>query len=461
MHASFESLPDPIHPHAAEPAETEPCARGEMLLRVFEALEAGGIPYCVLHGYENYAHAIDSDVDLLIPPEVSSQRLAQVLDDAREQIGGSLVQWFDDGAIFIVLAEDTEGCSPAMLQLHVARHYSMRNRIFFKGDAIIAGRKRHGPLWVPSADFEFACIFINRALKKKLTDRHAARLAELFAEDPAGCEARLAPFLDEHSLAMVVSAARGGEWKDVRHSLSILRRQLLHSRNTTGECPFAAMTRRIRRWASPRNGLHVVFLGPDGVGKSTVIETFQHDLAPAFLRTAYMTFAPSLIPAKLAPKKSTPHQLPPRSKPASFIKAAWWLVCYTFGYFASIRTIVSRGGMVVNHRYLIDAIVDQKRYRYSGPVGLLSAIWEIAPKPDMIFLLDAPPHVIRKRKSELPLDEITRQRERYRQVIEPLPYASVIDASRPREQVIADVEQRVLAHLRQRTRQQLDLGGSH
>ena len=36
-------------------------------------------------------------------------------------------------------------------------------------------------------------------------------------------------------------------------------------------------------------------------------------------------------------------------------------------------------GLVVNHRYLIDAIVDQKRYRYSGPVWLLKMIWAVAP----------------------------------------------------------------------------------
>jgi thymidylate kinase len=257
---------------------------------------------------------------------------------------------------------------------------------------------------------------------------------------------------------LVSSAAGAGDWQRVRHMLPILRRELLHSRNTKGECPVSAFSRQINRWARPQNGLHVVFLGPDGVGKSTVIETFQRDLSPAFLRTAYMTFAPSLIPAKLAPKKSVPHELPPRSRPASLVKAAWWLACYTVGYFASVHTIVSRGGLVVNHRYLIDAIVDQKRYRYSGPVGLLRAIWAVSPKPDMILLLDAPPHVIRKRKSELPLDEIARQRESYRRVVMPLSYGHVIDASQPREKVISDVEDLVLEHLRSRTRRQMNLG---
>ena len=60
--------------------------------------------------------------------------------------------------------------------------------------------------------------------------------------------------------------------------------------------------------------------------------------------------------------------------------------------------------MVVNHRYLLDAIIDRRRYRYSGPRWLLRFIWRIVPKPDLVLLLDAPPEVIASRKSELPLE---------------------------------------------------------
>ena len=99
---------------------------------------------------------------------------------------------------------------------------------------------------------------------------------------------------------------------------------------------------------------------------------------------------------------------------------------------------------MVNHRYLVDAIVDQRRYRYSGPVWLLKLIWKIAPKPDVVFLLDAPPELIQTRKQEVTLEETTRQVQAYRSVIATLPMGKVIDAAHPREQVATDVEWRVL-----------------
>ena len=103
--------------------------------------------------------------------------------------------------------------------------------------------------------------------------------------------------------------------------------------------------------------------------------------------------------------------------------------------------------MVVNHRYLVDAIVDQKRYRYSGPVWLLRMIWAIAPKPDIVFLLDAAPEVIQKRKQEVPFAETAAQVQAYRSAIGNLPMGKIIDASLPKQQVAAEVEWIVLDRL--------------
>src|SRR4029078_12485778 len=128
------------------------------------------------------------------------------------------------------------------------------------------------------------------------------------------------------------------------------------------------------RWCRPNCGLHVVFLGPDGVGKSTVIEHVQKDIHPAFLRNGYGTFAPSILPEKLQEQKSTPHQLPPRGLVASLVKASWWAVAYTLGYFVTIYPTLCRCGIFINHRYLLDAIVDHKRYRYGGPDWVLRFI---------------------------------------------------------------------------------------
>jgi thymidylate kinase len=436
----------------APPARRAPAPQGAILLRLLDVLDRAQIPCCLLHGYNNYPHTIDGDVDCLIPAEFLPRKLAQVLHDNRGEIGAQVVQWFQDGAHFIVLAGRDESGSPVLLQLHVSPHYEMGGRVFFDARQILNSWQQYNGFSVPAADVEFMCILANKLCKGTLNDDHGRRLSSLFIDDPTACAKQARRFLQPSAAALVIEAAVSWDWKSVRESMRLLRSQLLHSRATRpAGRRIPRLLGKIRRHLRPRNGFHAVFLGPDGVGKSTTIEAFQRGLAPAFLSNTYLTFAPGLLPQKFAPPKPDgPHSLPPRSLPASLLKAAWWLICYTLGYCAAVRPNLARGGLVVNHRYLVDAIVDRKRYRYRGPVWLLKWIWAVVPRPDVLFLLDAAPEIIYRRKQEVPFEEIARQVEAYRAVIGTLPIGRIIDASRPPAQVADDVQWLALDQMAQR-----------
>lgn len=441
-----------------------PCMdpRGRILGRLFDLLEREQVPYCVLHGYAKYPAEVSSDVDLLMPQSVLPGKLASLLHDHRDDLGADAVLWLQDVAQYIVLAGRDEEGRPGILQLHVSADYVMDRHVFFSGDEILGSRRRHESFWIAARGVEFGCVMANRITKRQLREDHARRLSELIEEDPSGCEAKLSRFFRAESAARIMDAARRDEWEWVRANIDRLRDELLGGRGArrAGQ-GLANIVRRLKRWLKPTCGLHVVFLGPDGVGKSSVIEAVTRDLSPIFLHTKYLTFAPGLLPSRFeAPKPDGPHSLPPRSYVASLVKAAWWVVCYTLGYYTSIRPTVARAGWVVNHRYLPDAIVDRRRYRYSGPAWPLRALWKIAPKPDLLFLLDAPAEVIQARKKEVAPEETRRQREAYRAVVEGLPFSRVIDASQPLEAVVAQVEQTILEFLGARATRQLAKGGA-
>jgi thymidylate kinase len=249
---------------------------------------------------------------------------------------------------------------------------------------------------------------------------------------------------------MIGAAAGRDAWAAVRKHLPKLRREMLirlalRRPVSTAVRVVGQQCSRASRWTSPRaSGLHVVFLGPDGAGKSTVIEAVQARVAPAFLNVRYQTFARGILPTRA---KKSPHALPPRSLAGSAVKAAWWLVCYTLGYYKSIYPTLARGGLQINHRYLLDAIVDPKRYRYSGPKNWVEAIWKVAPKPDLMIFLDAPAEVIHARKGEVTLEEAVRQREAYRALAATLPNAVMADTSQSVEKTVADVTEVILGHM--------------
>ncbi len=429
---------------------------GEMLRRVLAVLERENFPYCVTHAYAHFPRHIAHDVDCVVPHAALPRRLGEVLARNEDVIGGRVVHWFEERANFIVLqghAMSPATGAPVMLQLHVSSDFEVKNRVIASGDHILSTRRSFlGRFWIPAPHVEFACILANRVDKRSFEPQHTRQLSALWAAEPLKCSERLERMFGAQSAALVATSALRNEWEPVTAVLPALRRDMMIKLCLARPLGYVRRIadkhlRRVKRWCTPRRGrgLHVVFLGPDGAGKSTVIDGVQARVAPAFLRTAYQTFAPSLLGNR---PKSSPHALPPRSRPASLLKACWWLACYTLGYFASVYPTLVRGGLVINHRYLLDAIVDPRRYRYSGPIGLLRAIWRVAPKPDLVIVLDAPAEVIHQRKRETTLDETIRQRDAYLALARTLPNARVVDTSAGSpQQTIDDVTNLLLDHM--------------
>ena len=450
-------------PDASRPAVPLP-PDGEMLRRVFEVLDRDGLAYCVTHAYEHFPQHIEHDVDAVVPREMLPRRLGELLKQNEAVIGGRIVQWFEERANFIVLqghqtSPKTGG--PVMLQLHVSSDFEVKNRVVAAGNHVLATRRSFlGGFWVPAPHVEFACVLGNRVDKGNFDAVHTRQLSALWAAAPVKCSEELERMFRPNSVALIGASALRNEWEPVVAVLPALRREMMI--RLVAAQPISYLwriadkhLRRIKRWTrTGRGGLHVVFLGPDGVGKSTVIDAVQTRLAPAFLRTNYQSFARGILGYR---KKPSPHALPPRSLPASLIKAAWWLMCYTLGYYTSVYPTLVRGGMVINHRYLLDAIVDPRRYRYSGPLKLLRAIWRVAPKPDIIIVLDAPADVIHARKRETTLEETIRQRDGYVALAARTPNAHVVDASQSPEQTIDEVSNILLDHMAATVARQLKL----
>jgi O-antigen/teichoic acid export membrane protein len=431
-------------------------ARGELLMRVLGLLERDGIPYCILHGYQTLPQRVSGDIDMLLPREAMPRRFAQLLRNNQNTLDADVVQWFTgEGAHLIVLASRTQnGQPPAMLQLHVSSDYQVSGRVVFSGSEILRSRRETpAGFYVPSAEVEFASVLANRIDKGEIRDTHARKLSQLWSESPDRCRQQLARLLPSPLAKQIESAAESDDWSGVAQTIGALRTAL---RRELGQGQrgglvlrgIKAQLGRLVRWARPRCGLHVVFLGPDGAGKSTVIDAVRERIAPAFLETNYQTFARGILGTQ--PKKA-PHELPVRSLPASLVKAGWWALCYGPGYFAAVYPTKARGGLWINHRYLIDAIVDPERYRYGGPTALVRWIWAISPKPDLIIVLDAPVEVLAKRKNEVKPAQLARLREGYVALAKTLPNAHIISADQPLEQTIGDVTETILSHLSRRT----------
>jgi thymidylate kinase len=101
--------------------------------------------------------------------------------------------------------------------------------------------------------------------------------------------------------------------------------------------------------------------------------------------------------------------------------------------------------------------VDHRRYRYGGPVWLARVLARLIPQPDIFILLDAPPEVVQSRKKEVTFEETRRQRFAYIELIGELECAHVVNASKPLDQVVNEVENIILGYLDTRAMRRMDI----
>ncbi len=422
---------------------------GRILLGVFETLDRAGIPYCVLHGYENYPQRIKSDVDAVIGRAVSLGHLLAVLHQDRECIGAEVVRC--RGYYIVLAGKDADG-SLCFLELDLSVDCTLDDVRYYDGPEVLASRRRHRQFWIPAANVAFGCYLARTIAKGTLDDRRTQRLTILYKEDPERCAQEVSRFWGVGNADVVCSAAQSEDWQPVRRHLAELRAELRtrailrHPERFVASKLRRAVDRLGRIWRP--DGVAVVLLGPDGAGKSSVIEALGVTLTSAFARWTCWGFAPSIRQLLGRPSGSTnqPHALPARSFLISLVRASYWLAYYTFGY-VRVRLALVRSTLVLYDRHFVDILVDSKRYRYGGPSWLLPFIWRLIPKPDLIVLLNAPPQVLQARKQEVPFEETARQLKAYLSLVRSMKNAHIVNAAQPLEDVAADVTDIILRHL--------------
>jgi thymidylate kinase len=186
--------------------------------------------------------------------------------------------------------------------------------------------------------------------------------------------------------------------------------------------------------ASP--GLCIAFFGPDGIGKSAVIEAMKLAVGATFSSVVQFHFRPMFGRREDRPPVLDPHAQTPRSLLISSVKLIYWLLDCWYGYFIAIRPARRRSGLVIFDRYYPDILVDPARYRLpASSLRIASWLAALAPRPDLYVLLDAPAKVVQRRKHEVSLPESQRQRLAYLAVFESMPAKLLVDADAPVNQV--------------------------
>lgn len=426
--------------------------RKQMFIDFCAALEAHAIPYVILAGHRDYPEKIASDVDFMVC-ERDFARLPAILNTPDCVSGAHIVQVLEHeiSARYFVLARQ-EGERIAYLHPDSAANYRLDARLWLRSESVLATRRRSpAGFWIPSAAVEFEYYLFKRVEKECVEERHLEQLRALFDEDASGCRESLqrmfpAELVEEMSCAI---ARMDVAWFRTRRQLlaGSLRRNLPRESMPGRMRSRLQESRRIFRRVTNPSGFIVAILGPDGSGKTTVIEHLEKEFASAFRGVRRFHLRPHFGRTAGGTTVRDPHAQEPRGRLASCLKIGMFVADYWSSWLRHVMPSKIRSTLIVFDRYYHDLLVDQRRYRLPARFALARWLSPLIPQPDLWLVLDAPAENLVARKGEISLDSARSLGADYAALALRLPNAVIIDSGASLDETLQAAVRAVRQHL--------------
>lgn len=408
----------------------------------FEFLN-GNVCYAVLRNYEGLPQQNKSrDIDIAIEKE-AFLKLRHRLIDLIEESGWKIIIYLNsDRLVTWVCGTVGERGTVELVQLDFFFHTSIFGLILLENKDILASRQFNGQVYHADKVFEFLDKYVyDRAVGVDYPEKY--RNTKQAVEGNKQIEEILLRIFNKKSIE---ACDRAG------------KKELLKAVIRWNFCKFGLKTLvhygqflyyYLKNYVYSNTGFSIGFTGPDGSGKSTVIDLLIENLGAVFRKAyAYYHFRPTLfgnlgeVAHSAGVKKSVdrdynnPHRGKKTGMLSSLLRLFYYSADYIIGYWVKVKAVTRITRIVIFDRYYTDIICDSRRSRiYLGAKFLYGFGKMFIPSLDYNILLTASSQTILARKGELNAEEIENINRKIDYLAGKKGYYKILNEGTPQEAV--------------------------
>ncbi|MDR6192733.1 thymidylate kinase [Agrobacterium pusense] len=444
-----------------------------VLSRLFGALSDAAIAYAVLRNYEHLPFRLDArDIDIVVVPEDLS-RAVNVVARVAQQFGFRFANYYDDERMRqVALFKRSE---QGLFDLKI--DFFTSSQVFgiqcMSAQEMLSGHRLHNGIPVVSGVvMVLDKLLFHLAVGKSVHPKYDVLFGEVAWNNRSELQAGLAGSVggvaaDDMMSAIMTDRASSIPVLPVSRRVQMLSRMWRRRKKGASLLMARFVAERVRnRWRP--HGLLVSVSGPDGSGKTTVIDLVLAQLRKCYGADSveYHHFRPTFLPRIAEVAKATgavkavdtdygsPHRAQPSGILGSITRLSYYALDYALGYFRAVRPSLTNRKIVVFDRYYYDMICDPRRSRVRLPSWYLRMVGRLLPLPRFAFFIRVIPEIAYARKQELTRERIMELNDAYGNLVR-RGWMIEIDNNGPAERAAAEIVDHIVEHYDAAARRQL------
>jgi thymidylate kinase len=432
----------------------------------FQRLRSEKIAHIFLRNYAGFPERMGNDLDIFFRRD-DLDRATALFARLLAESGGKLLHVHQRDYVLAVWFRARAGeKDPIHLDFYHGA-FSWHGLSYLSEQELIAGARRTGQFKTPRPAHEALNLSLTSLLWGEFVkSRYQERIQSLVArpEDLGDCD-RILKREFNVSARSLLEAFNGSSTKASR-ALAVQLRRSFKIRSFR-RAPFGTLRRAARYWVTEFKtvfappGMVVAIMGPDGSGKSTVLQAVKERVEYYFGEIVEYHWRPAFLPdigillgrrKKQSGPLTDPHKNSLHSPPASAVRLVYYWLDYWLGYPLRVRKPKAKNHLVLFDRYAPDMWCDSRRYRLRLPVWFTRTLCRFVPRPDLTFVLVGSAETIHGRKKEMPIEELRELLPRYAAAAAANPANRAIDCDRPVSEIADEIASVIGASLAARAK---------